>query len=89
MDVGIRKLKQHLSRYLDRAAQGETITVTERGRPKAILGPTPAMGRRLDEGIAAGWITGPRTSSPLRPVSRSSTTARCEVATLLDADRGE
>lgn len=90
-DVGIRELKQHLSRNLDRAAQGETITitVTERGRPKAILGPTPAMGRRLDEGIAAGWIHRPTylEPSPARvPVIHH---CRCEVATLLDADRGE
>ena len=39
MDVGIRELKAKLSEYLERAAQGERIRVTDRGRPKAVLGP--------------------------------------------------
>jgi prevent-host-death family protein len=38
-DVGIRKLRARLSEYLDRAERGEVVTVTERGRPKAVLGP--------------------------------------------------
>jgi prevent-host-death family protein len=38
MDVGVRTLKQHVSEYLERAARGETIRVTDRGQPKAILG---------------------------------------------------
>ena len=36
-DVSVRELKAQLSRYLERAARGELIRVTERGRPKAIL----------------------------------------------------
>ena len=38
-DVGVRELKQRLSEYLDRAERGELVRVTERGRPKALLGP--------------------------------------------------
>ncbi|HYO93602.1 MAG TPA: type II toxin-antitoxin system prevent-host-death family antitoxin [Polyangiaceae bacterium] len=55
MDVGIRQLKQHLSEYVERAAAGETIRVTDRGQPKAILAPVPGSGR-LAEGIAEKWI---------------------------------
>ena len=55
MDVGVRELKAHLSDYLDRAAEGETIRVTERGVPKAVLGPIPGAGR-IEQGIAEGWI---------------------------------
>ena len=56
MDVGVRELKQHLSEYLDRAAAGETIRVTDRGRPKAVL--APLTGRdRLEQGVAEGWLT--------------------------------
>lgn len=55
-DVGVRDLKQHLSHYLDRAERGELVRVTDRGLPKALLGPLP--GRALvAEGIAEGWIT--------------------------------
>lgn len=79
MDVGVRELKQRLSEYLDRAARGEMIRVTDRGVPKAVIGPLPGR-LRVEEGIAAGWIT-PATSKlrrasseiprvrPLRPTS--------------------
>ena len=55
-DVGVRELKQHLSAFLDRAAGGELIRVTDRGAPKALLGPLP---NRIDveRGIAEGWLT--------------------------------
>ena len=39
--VGIKDLKLHLGRYVSRAARGETITVTERGTPAAMLVPLP------------------------------------------------
>jgi prevent-host-death family protein len=55
MDVGGREFKQRLSEYLDRASRGETIRVTDRGQPKAILGPVPGAAR-LDQGAAEGWI---------------------------------
>jgi len=60
-DAGMRELKARLSEYVDRAARGEIIRVTERGRPKAILAPLP--GRvRLEEGIANGWVRAPTTT---------------------------
>lgn len=34
MNVGVRELKQHLSEFLDRAAAGEVVTITDRGVPK-------------------------------------------------------
>ncbi len=37
--VGVRELRQHLSRYLAEVKQGETFTVTERGREVARLTP--------------------------------------------------
>jgi prevent-host-death family protein len=67
-DVGIRELKQRLSAYLSRAERGEVIRITERGRPKAILGPLPGRDR-LEEGIAEGWVR-PPTREGLRPVRR-------------------
>jgi len=38
--IGVRELRQHASRYLARVANGETIEVTDRGRPVAMLVPT-------------------------------------------------
>jgi prevent-host-death family protein len=37
--IGVRELRQHASRYLARVAGGETIEVTDRGRPVARLVP--------------------------------------------------
>lgn len=83
MDVGVRELKQHLSEYLERAAKGETIRVTDRGVPKAVLGPLP--GRfRLDEGIAAGWVT-PGEEEPPAQLRRAR--SRRRIADVLLEDR--
>lgn len=44
--VGIRELRQNLSRYLRRVKQGEPLAVTERGRVVARLVPSsPGMDR--------------------------------------------
>ena len=37
--VGIRDLRENLSAWLDRASAGEQIVITDRGKPKALLGP--------------------------------------------------
>ena len=42
------------SHYLDRAANGEVIRVTDRGKPKATLG--PATETAIERGIREGWI---------------------------------
>ncbi|HLZ37099.1 MAG TPA: type II toxin-antitoxin system prevent-host-death family antitoxin [Mycobacteriales bacterium] len=39
--VGVRELRQNLSVYLRRVARGETLEVTEHGRPVAVLAPLP------------------------------------------------
>jgi prevent-host-death family protein len=84
-DVGVRELKQHLSEYLDRAERGELITVTDRGRPKALLSPLPGRAQ-VEAGIAEGWIT-PPSGPPLRPVRRARSKTR--VLDALAEDRGE
>lgn len=42
--VGVRELRQNLSRYLERVKSGEALVVTERGREVARLVPSPASG---------------------------------------------
>lgn len=84
-DVGVRELKQHLSEYLDRAQRGELVRVTDRGRPKALLGPLPGDGRLL-EGIEEGWIK-QGSSRPLADARRWP--ARQRVLDALADDRGE
>lgn len=42
--VGVRELKQQVSAVLDRVKRGETVEITERGTPVALLVPLPAKG---------------------------------------------
>ncbi len=55
--VGIRELRQNLSVHLRRVEQGETLEVTEHGRPVALLTPLPGRGSVLDRLIAEGHAT--------------------------------
>jgi len=59
--VGIRELKQNASAVVARAARGETLVVTDRGRPVARLLPLERKGR-LQEMIDSGQITMPEHS---------------------------
>ena len=40
--VGIRELRQRASELLRRVEDGESIEITDRGRPVAVLAPLPA-----------------------------------------------
>jgi prevent-host-death family protein len=53
-DVGIRALKQNASAVVSRAALGEVVTITDRGRPVARLTaiPASALQEMLDDGRA-------------------------------------
>lgn len=84
MDVGVRELKENLSAYLDRAAAGEVIRVTDRGRPRAILAPLPGVSR-LEDGITAGWVRR-GSGHPPKPVTRQRPAV--STADSLGEDRG-
>lgn len=53
--VGIRELRQRASELLRRVEAGETIEITDRGRPVALLSPTPA-GSPYEAMLASGEI---------------------------------
>lgn len=55
--VGIRELRQRASELLRQVAAGETIEVTDRGRPVALLSPIPDVGP-LELLRAAGETSG-------------------------------
>ena len=85
MDVGVRELKQKLSEYIEKAARGEVIRVTDRGVRKAILAPLPGRGR-LDEGITEGWVTA-GDEGPIAKVEPA--TSKRRIADVIAEDRGE
>ncbi len=55
--IGVRELRQNASKYLDRVKRGESIEVTERGVPIAVLGPIPVVKKtRIEELIEQGIL---------------------------------
>ncbi len=53
--VNIRELKAHLSKYLRKVKEGQTILITERGKPIGRIIPEgKPLDERLDDLIAAG-----------------------------------
>ena len=46
--VGIREMRQHLSRYAQRARSGEAFVITDRGTEVAVLAPAPARASAID-----------------------------------------
>lgn len=53
--VGVRELRQRASELLRLVGQGETVEITDRGRPVALLTPMP-HGSRLERMRAAGDV---------------------------------
>lgn len=56
LSIGIRELRQNASRYLRLVQErGESIEITDRGRPIALLGPLPP-GSRIEQLAASGRL---------------------------------
>ncbi len=55
-EVGIRELRDHLSRYLERVQAGDEVVVTDRGRAVARI--LPISGERtIDRLVREGKVT--------------------------------
>lgn len=59
--IGVRELRQNASRYLRRVEAGETIEVTDRGRPVARLVPV-GKGSTWDRLVAEGRVSEAKAS---------------------------
>lgn len=64
VEVGVRELRENLSAWLDRAAAGEEIVVTERGKPKARLTAAETLLDRLAREGKVRRATRPRRALP-------------------------
>ena len=49
-------MRQNLSKYLRRVLAGETLEVTERGKPVAVLTPLPGEATAIDRLAASGRL---------------------------------
>lgn len=83
MGVGIRELKSRLSEYVARAAGGEVIVVTDRGRPVAELTPhrTVTLPPQVADLIQKGLVILPSKpmSLPALGASMRSGASLCEI----------
>ena len=85
--VGVGELRQNLSRYLRRVEQGERLTITDRNRPVAELGPPSGTGAELDRLIAAGRVSPPSRRGLPAPIALDGDPYALSRA--LDEIRGE
>jgi prevent-host-death family protein len=82
--VGVRELRQSLSVYLRRVAEGESFEVTDRGRTVAVLAPLPSGASALERLLAAGRAWAPRgdlreLGAPRGRVSRRASRALADL----------
>jgi prevent-host-death family protein len=74
LEVGVRELRDHLSRWLDEVKDGHEIVITDRGRAVARLVPS-SRPTRLDALIERGIVTPPteaRQAADALPSARAS-----------------
>lgn len=57
--VTVRELRQDLTRHLRRVERGETLEVTRRGEPVAVLAPLPQVRTAIDRLVAERGATRP------------------------------
>lgn len=86
--MGVRELRQNLSKYLERIKRGERLEVTERGRPVAVLAPLPPAESAMARLVAAGRLSAPaRDLDPLLPPEGPASTALSRELAEERADR--
>ncbi len=84
-EVGIRALKQNASAVVAQAAAGESVTVTDRGRPVARLVPLPAS--PLETLLAAGDARPARRSHVDLAFPRHDVDLSADLAAAREAER--
>ncbi len=82
--VGVRELRQNLSVYLRRVLAGETLAVTDRGQPVALLTPLPERSSALGRLAAEGRLRPPTLDTtalgpPLKVALRMSSAAALDL----------
>ena len=91
--VGIKALNSRLSEYVRLAASGETILVTDRGRPVAELGPlretrSPVLADAfLADAVRSGMLTPPALAASGPPPKPALVATLDEILADLDESR--
>ncbi len=85
--IGIRELREDLSRAIRRVRGGEALEVTDRGEPVARIVPISPVAGPFSTLVAEGKVRPPRSAGPLpRPLDLPS---RMTSEEAIDVLRGE
>ena len=84
-DVGIRALKQNASAVVADVAAGQTVTITDRGRPVARMTAIPAS--RLEGMLESGRARPARRSIADLPAPEDGADLSATLAAMRDAER--
>ena len=87
--VGIRELRQNLSVHLRRVKRGESLEVTEHGRPVAVLAPLPEPASPRERLLASGRLAPATSTLAALGAPPSSLAAPASVSEALAEERGE
>src|SRR5436190_21422350 len=63
-EIGVRELRQQASRYLRRVVAGESFTITDYGKPVAVLAPTMEAVRAQSEAVVQRLVDTGEYDSP-------------------------
>lgn len=85
IEVGVRELKNQLSRYIDQVREGKEVIVTEHGRPVARLTTLTESDDRLQRLIESGVVTPP--INPTRHRARARIRTKLPISNLVDEQR--
>jgi prevent-host-death family protein len=85
--IGVRELRQYASRYLSRVAAGESLQITDRGRPVARL--IPPADDSWEQMIATGQIVSPELPGDLldEPPIKGEGSASARLAAMREHER--
>jgi prevent-host-death family protein len=86
LPVGVRELRQNLSVYLARLAEGIVYRVTDRGVPVALLIPLPEPATAIERLVSAGRaVPAKRNLAALgKPVIRAKASVSVALAEIRD-----
>lgn len=70
VEVGVRELKNNLSKFLERVRAGEEVVVTDHGKPVARLTALDPKRSKLQEMIDAGRVHPPKSATRHYPKAR-------------------
>lgn len=87
--AGIRELRQHASRYVDLAATGHTVDITNRGRVVARLVPAVEHAGPLAELIERGVVRPPDDDGDVLDLRPAAPTGGVSITEALRAMRDD